>query len=282
MSAAEKLKEKGYGRQAEILEGMAADCIEMKTSKCEEEEFTLGESKIGGVPHLPANYKWDRFNDKPLAFLAQINLEQTAEYDKQGLLPKTGMLYFFHEGGDEVWGFDPKDKGGFRTVYYDGDTSELNAVPLPDELEDCLKFKPCRLQFSCEKSYPSNLYELSHVFFDSDESGDNDDFYYIAAEYSSGVIHKLFGYPYLLQNDIFLECQLASSGLYRGNAGGYSDPRAEGLRQGAADWMLLFQIDSDDNADMMWGDAGRMYFAIKKQDLLNRNFDAVWSVFQCC
>ena len=282
MDVIEMLKEKGFVRQAEILESMAADCIEIKTIESDEDDFVLGESKIGGVPHLPADFKWDRFKDKPLAFLAQINLEQAAEYDKQGLLPKTGMLYFFHEGGDEVWGFDPKDKGGFRTVYYDGGTSELIAVPLPDDLEDYFKFKPCRLQFSCEKSYPSNLYELSNVFFGSDESDDNDDFYYIASENSGNVIHKLFGYPDLLQNDIFLECQLVSSGLYCGNASGYNDPRAEGLKEGAADWMLLFQIDTDDNADMMWGDVGRVYFAIKKQDLQNRNFDAVWSVFQCC
>ena len=281
MDIIEKLKEKGYIRQAEILESMASDCIEIKTSKSEEGEFAPGGSKIGGVPHLPADFKWDLFSGKPLAFLAQINLEQAAEYDTQGLLPKTGMLYFFHEGGDAVWGFDPKDKGGFRAVYYSGDTSELKAVPLPDDLEDYLKFSPCRLQFSSEKSYPSNLYDFNDVFFGPDESEDNDIFYDIAAEDSGRIIHKLFGYPDLIQNDIFLECQLVSSGLYCGDPGGYNDPRAKELKKGVQDWMLLFQIDSDDNADMMWGDAGRVYFAIKKQDLLSGNYDGVWSVLQC-
>ena len=281
MDVIEKLKEKGYIRQAEILESMAADCIEIKTSKSDESEFALGESKIGGVPHLPADFEWGLFNGKPLAFLAQINLEQVSEYDTDGLLPKTGILYFFHEGGDTVWGFDPEHKGGFRTVYYNGDISELKPVPLPDDLDDYLKFSSCRLQFSREKSYPSNLYELRHVFFGSDESEDDDDFYDITLEDSGRTIHKLFGYPDLIQGDIFMECQLAGSGLYCGDPGVYDDPRAKELGKGVQDWILLFQTDTDENAGMDWGDAGRVYYAIKKQDLISGNFDEVWAVLQC-
>lgn len=45
------------------------------------------------------------------------------------------------------------------------------------------------------------------------------------------------------------------------------------------DWILLFQVDSEDYADMMWGDLGRVYYVIKKEGLENKNFDNIWTLF---
>jgi uncharacterized protein YwqG len=53
------------------------------------------------------------------------------------------------------------------------------------------------------------------------------------------------------------------------------------LENGRSDWLLLFQLDSDDAAKMMWGDAGRLYFWITKQDLARRDFSNVWMILQC-
>lgn len=64
----------------------------------------LGISKIGGKPHLPQDFVWPYFKgenydgevaDRPLSFVAQINLAEAAPYDKDRVLPHTGMLYFF-------------------------------------------------------------------------------------------------------------------------------------------------------------------------------------------
>ena len=41
------------------------------------------------------------------------------------------------------------------------------------------------------------------------------------------------------------------------------------------------QLDSDDAAKMMWGDAGRLYFWIRDQDLRERRFDKTWMIYQC-
>jgi hypothetical protein len=40
-----------------------------------------------------------------------------------------------------------------------------------------------------------------------------------------------------------LECQLASNGIYCGDPDGYKNPRVAELKSGAADWILLLQID---------------------------------------
>jgi uncharacterized protein YwqG len=78
-----------------------------------------------------------------------------------------------------------------------------------------------------------------------------------------------------------LECQLVSHGVYCGDESGYKSPRRAELENGKADWLLLLQLDSDDDADMMWGDAGRLYFWINKNDLARRDFSKVWMILQC-
>jgi uncharacterized protein YwqG len=76
-----------------------------------------------------------------------------------------------------------------------------------------------------------------------------------------------------------LEVQLTSHGINTGGPEGYKDPRVEGLRAGATDWRLLLQIDSND--DMMWGDAGMIYFWIPTASLRAGRFDDVWAILQC-
>jgi uncharacterized protein YwqG len=44
---------------------------------------------------------------------------------------------------------------------------------------------------------------------------------------------------------------------------------------------FLLQVDSDDAAGMMWGDAGMLYFWIRDDDLAARRFDRAWCVMQC-
>ena len=78
-----------------------------------------------------------------------------------------------------------------------------------------------------------------------------------------------------------LEAQLVSHGIYCGDPSGYQSPRAKELRAGAADWSLLFQIDSDEDGEMMWGDAGMLYFWIRREDAAQGKFDKTWVILQC-
>ena len=85
-----------------------------------------------------------------------------------------------------------------------------------------------------------------------------------------------------IQGEMELECQLASHGIYCGNSDGFESERAQRLREGAPDWRLLLQIDTDeDGPGWMWGDVGRIYFWIKQQDLRSLRFDDVWLILQC-
>jgi uncharacterized protein YwqG len=88
--------------------------------------------------------------------------------------------------------------------------------------------------------------------------------------------HQLGGYPNPVQGEgMEREAQLASNGLRPG------DPKAARIAGGEADWRLLLQLDSDDDAGMMWGDSGKLYFWIARDALAKRDFSRVWMVLQC-
>ena len=115
------------------------------------------------------------------------------------------------------------------------------------------------------------------------DGGEGDSYYELCATpFGGNPLHQLLGYSAPVQdNDMDLQCQLVSNGVYCGDPTGYQDPRRAELEKGRSDWILLLQIDSDDRAGMMWGDAGLLYFWIRREDLARRDFTKVWMVSQC-
>ncbi|WP_318617105.1 DUF1963 domain-containing protein [Sporosarcina sp. YIM B06819] len=53
------------------------------------------------------------------------------------------------------------------------------------------------------------------------------------------------------------------------------------LANEANDMVLLFQMDSDEKLDVMWGDVGILYFCIDKHDLQDKQFEKVKFTLQC-
>ena len=94
--------------------------------------------------------------------------------------------------------------------------------------------------------------------------------------------HHLLGHPQVLQNPMELECQLASQGIFCGSPEGFQSGRGQALAGGARDWRLLLQIDSDDEGPgWMWGDSGRLYYWVKRQDRASLQFQDAWLLLQC-
>jgi uncharacterized protein YwqG len=61
----------------------------------------------------------------------------------------------------------------------------------------------------------------------------------------------------------------------------YEHPRAAELIPGSHDWVLLLQVDSDERLKIMWGDAGRIYYWVHKDDLARQDFARAWVFMQC-
>lgn len=255
-----------------------------------------GRTKFGGKPDVPADFKWAYYKgadyldeipkNRPLSFIAQFDLSEIAKYDTDDLLPKTGLLSFFYECDTMRWGYDPKDRGCAR-VYYFEDANALSPAEFPDDLEEYFRFPEIGITAYSEKSYQS--YE---DFLVQREKMVREWEAFEAAEKSLGIkdpseCSKLLGWANVIQNNMTRECELvAKRGYYLGKSWDEVTPRdrQETEQWANRDWLLLFQLDTvfNDDFELMFGDCGRIYFYIHRDDLAARNFDNVWLILQCC
>lgn len=243
---------------------------------------------LSKLPNLP-----DGKTRVALDFLAELDLGSIAHaargHEAAALLPETGQLYFFYDVEHGGWGFDPKLSGGFRVVYLEAGKGQLERAVPPAELRRSTGIYPtCSLTFEPSWSLPSFgdlLYDRLGIANDevTQEKYDRLLTSLLRQPSTDGApIHHLLGHPRIIQNDMRLEAQLVTHGLYAGDASGYESPRAKELAAGAADWVLLLQIDSDERCPgWMWGDAGRLYFWIRSEDLKAKRFDKTWMALQC-
>jgi uncharacterized protein YwqG len=273
------LAENGLTRYAPALAKLVRPAIELRTRGVALEALAVGASRIGGAPDLPARFRWPTYQGKHLAFVAQIDLAEVARVMPDGPLPKRGELWFFYAWDQEQWGFDPKDAGS-SVVHYEADARLVRRAP-PDDVPAEGRFAPCAVTLRAYDDIPDGT-DARNPTAGADETtqGRYDDAR--GAVTSAGATsHKLLGYPEPIQDAMELECAMVTNGVYMGDANGNQHPRFKELDATKYDWRLLLQLDSDEAAHMMWGDAGRLYFWIRDQDLRDRRFDKAWMILQC-
>lgn len=254
------------------------------------EDLPIGKSKFGGKPDVPKDFKWfyyegENFNgetqNRPLSFLAQINCEEVKKYDENGLLPTKGILYFFYELSTMTWGFDPQDKGSAKVFYFDGYVTELNRAEFPDDMEDEFKLPEIQLDFNKKFDLPS--YEEFNELCNYDNWDEYDEIRVLKGYEQEEVISKLLGYADVIQNGMLLECEKVTNGIYCGDIPQIDNEMLKCLKKNCNQWQLLFQLDTvtTNDFELMFGDCGRIYFYIKKDDLKIHKFDNCWLILQC-
>jgi uncharacterized protein YwqG len=241
---------------------------------------SAGFTRLGGLPDLPPDAAWPEWNGVPQAFLAQVDLAEIHAV-MPSFLPSSGFLYFFYDQEQGVWGFDPKDRGGWRVIYSAADRSTLQLRPAPDGLDGEFVYKVKHVAPFAIELLPDSQ-RLSGNELDWDRDGE----VYSALRQTAldgATSHQMLGFPTPVQGDeMELECQLASNGIYVGGPEGYQHPRRAELEAGASEWKLLLQLDSDDDTGWMWGDVGTIYYWVRESDARAGDFSKVWMVFQCC
>lgn len=301
----QKVEASELSSYASTLANLAVPCIRITTSPEPDNNLAPGSSKFGGTPDLPEHFEWPYYKKNPLAFLAQINFADVASYNFDRMLPESGILSYFYELEAFSWGSNAEDIGSWKAYYFENSEKLVRTAPkinpnYPAQeherkglfnkvisnffkgrsllasqiIELPHKFNPCRLTFTPEISLPGyERKEFEQLKLTEDEF----ELYYELYDSIFSTYHGanwLLGYPQPVQNDdMELECHSALHNI------SITDRKV--LFEQAADWLLLMQIDSDHNAKMMWGDAGILYLWIKKQDLLHKNFDNVWTILQC-
>jgi len=276
-----RLAAAGLGRHAEALLGLAAPSLRLRPQPRPSRPLPLGATKLGGHPDLSAGWSWPRGWETPLSFIAQLDLAAIAHHPHlPQVLPQAGLLVCFYDADQQPWGYDPRDRDGFKVGFIPPGTP-LHRAEVPADLPDDGRYREVGLAAEPQLTYaPWESFAVEQLGL---SDGERLAYGQVLADDQSGqVIHRLLGHPDPIQGDMQLECQLASSGIYCGDARSQHDPRAAALRAGAADWRLLLQIDSDQRAGMLWGDVGRIYYWMRAQDLAARHFEQAWLVLQCC
>lgn len=281
-----------------MLESSKRNAILINYSEDENKEnLPKGTSKIGGKPDLPKDFQWFYYNgedykkiveNRPLSFLMQINCEEVHKYDKESLLPEKGMLYFFYELFTMTWGFSPQDRGSAKFFYYDGEIEDLVPADFPEDMEEDCIIPESKINFESMNDYPIDFLD----YYDPDDSDEEMDRKEKEFEkeleelgYKADTT-KLLGHPELIQGEYWEECEgVARKNIYYGSApikyG--SDEVKKSIKENAKDWILLMQMSELEIGDygLYFGDSGKIYFNIRKEDLKNKNFDDVWLILQC-
>jgi hypothetical protein len=253
----------------------------------------VGASKLGGDPDLPADFQWPHYNDKPLTFIGQFKLSEFTQYDTEAILPSWGTLYYFYEAEEQPYGaYDKRD--GWQVAYVEDENTPLVRKPHPicrGEYARIAALPAHPIDFVAGLTLPTIFYEdgeLNVIRFEGEKNQ-----YGFPAELTAywsmtqnaypEPSHFLLGYPRPIQYRVEWECvQNAQQIPFRGDMEpGEYEARHDSIWAEMPKWQFLFQIDTDDSLNVMWGDVGTLYVCIPKASLAARRFEDCWTIMQC-
>ncbi|WP_329026194.1 YwqG family protein [Streptomyces sp. NBC_01423] len=242
-------------------------------------------ARLGGLPALPAGAEWPVWEGYgPLSFVASIDCARLSTAALDIDLPEAGTLLFFYfdgqldDGEALVLAEDRESWAGARVLYVaaeeqvaDRGTPEglkpYPVVPLTARVEMTVTepWHPSVRAAFAPGAPLGNRYDhpvCSQEFIDG------------LWEFDGEVGHQIGGHAHSVQNPVEIEIAEA---VLDGEVP-WDDPR---LSEEAGNWLLLAQFDSEDAADMMWGDAGALYWLIRPEDLAERRFERAMFTWQC-
>jgi uncharacterized protein YwqG len=255
--------------EREILESV---CPTIFLSLGKAGQSQCGQSRIGGVPDLPASITWPKSDrwQKHLCFLLQINCAQLPIFPGSPL-PRQGMLYLFANDGD----YDAE-----QIVFYDGiEPLQPANSPAADSLitdwYPDLVVHPLHFQLSPDiPRWATDDYQrLCDSLSPSEDRFDD-----IATDLSNGTIGKLLGHASGIGHDPRKDAYTVREGnpdwLYD-----YDKRKTLDMTR-AYHWRNLLQIKSREAVNLCIGDAGYLQVLIHHDDLNQQNFSRVYVDFE--
>ncbi|MCO6437932.1 MAG: DUF1963 domain-containing protein [Phycisphaerae bacterium] len=276
----ELAKQKGFSR-IDAIEELARPAVSFRPA-IDPSDVPLSISRLGGLPLLPPGQAWPSYKGRSLAFIAQVALDELPPMMDQGF-PARGLLSFFYNAEQSTWGFDPKDAGSFLVLYTPNGHDAVAAFEdWPEDIPEDARFPACGLAAKTTATIPpQESFPIDNLQLSSEQDDRYFDFLQaVGAEDTSYAGMLLGGYPDVIQGDIMLECALVSAGICC-DGDEFRDPQIQEYRRESQNWRLLLQVPSCEEAGMMWGDLGYLYYCIHESDLLERRFGKSWMVLQC-
>lgn len=245
---------------------------------------------LGGLPQLPADVEWPTLGDRPLYFLAGVDLAAVHEVHPDTVLPAAGCLNFFatHELPEDSFPFVsamfPVSRAGWRVIYVPPGTA-TSERSYPDSAGDGLvPFRRVSCGLLPEATVPTPAFAAGReIDLEPGRLQAFLDARWRRVDRTLGPNHRIGGWADPAQSDPAAPVALADGGLT--NAQGqvdHSHPDAARLVATADDdWYLLLQLATDDATGWMWGDGGVMFFYIQPDAARAGDFSNVWMNWDC-
>ena len=250
-----QIREQGLAAYEEKLLSLIRPGIRIQTKKPGAKTTAIGTSHIGGNPDLPADLAWPQGGEGML-FVAQLNLAVISPMDTRNLLPQNGLLSFFVDRYVDV-----------LQVFHFPDIATLSTRENTFE-----PFSYCDITLTPELHLPPPSSHFIGFEAPAARPGSADRMESQLA-LPQGVFEKYWDHVYLaFVAAIEGKRRAGENAVHQvlGYAHGLDDTGAQ-----AVDEELLLAFDTDDNAQMEWGDCQRPAIFIKREDLLARRFDRV-------
>ncbi|MFI5942418.1 YwqG family protein [Streptomyces uncialis] len=244
-----------------------------------------GVGRLGGLPSLQVGAErpvWDGHG--PLSFIASIDCARlpTAALDIDLHAAGTLLVFYFDgqldDGDALVLAEDRESRAGARVLYMAAD-EEVAERGAPAGLEP---YPAVPLAARVEMTATEHRHPSERAVFAPDAPLGNRYDHPICSqkfldalwEIEDELRHQIGGHAHSVQNQVEIEIAEA---VLNGEVS-WDDPR---LSEEAGGWVLLAQFDSEDAAAMMWGDAGALYWLVRREDLAQRRFERAMFTWQC-
>lgn len=267
---------------------------------------------LGGLPLLPEDVDWPEWKDHgPLNFVGAVDCSELPTADLDIPLPTSGQLLFFYFdglGGSSVVYTDVDSVvNGTRVLYIPAD-ADIAERPAPDEMTP---FPRLLLTGDLIATVPDNENPaLIAAFGDPNDPGhycdyptidpDGTEFWEALAAFRRDhqPYHQIGGYAMPVESAVEPEAaqvlyeepepgpepgpspELESASTSDAAAEETQEPDEAAIRELASQLVLLAQIDSDSRSGMAWGDTGRLYWLIRRDDLAAGRFDKATFTWQ--
>lgn len=246
----------GHFRQAEDAPDL--DPEKLAAFEAAMEALPRGASRFGGVPDLPPGDAWPERDGVPMEFIAQVRLADVAAAGGDERLPAEGSLLFFY---NSQWSTsDQGDDGCCAVLFHEGPDDALVRTPPPrvewkSEFAEVTQFAPfvhgvAALSFTRQLTVPGGVSPfvtgpLAEIWQDFTAE------HHAALSGQTAPYHENFLLGYVDEQD-------------------YVDAHANGT-----DDQLLLQVDSEDAAELQFGDCQKLFFLLTRAELAARDFSRV-------
>lgn len=241
---------------------------------------------LGGHPLMPDDLAWPVWEEHgPLTFVGAVDCGAVPVGDLDLPLPKDGALLFFYFDGQVDHGeasvgyWEPgSTAGGARVLYVPADV-ELNERETPEPIT---AFPRLLLGGDLVETAPDWEHPAFREAFgdpydpDTEPSAATGDEFSIALDEirrGRAPHHQVGGFALPVQGAVEEEAAMT---VHPG-----SDPEVVQAREAlAGQLVLLAQFDSDRRTGMGWGESGRLYWLISRDDLAAGRFEAALFTWQ--